>query len=167
MEFGIAAVHGVNNFVWSKLKSELGWKTSDYNGLIPITTPQQMQEFNDMNQPYIMYNYRTSTVGGRYGEKEEFVVYSINAPNESDIRETLGLLDYYLGGQDKSAELINDHVYAMDPNPYSTFDYKSVIVRSGTGAEPTTQEGGLVDGTFEFAVRYTSSRVLGFEPTLP
>ncbi len=163
MDFSISAVHGVNRFVWSKLQSDLGWKSSDYGGLIPITTPQQQQELNDMNRPYLMYNYRTSTVGGMYGYKEEYVIYSINSPTESDVRKVLGLLDYYLSGQDKSAELINDYVYSLNPNPYKQFDYKSLSVRSGSGAEPTTQEGGLMDGTFEYTIRFTSSRLLGFE----
>lgn len=163
MDFSVSAVHGVNSFIWTKLQDHLGWKKEDYNGLTPITTPQHIQEFNDMSKPYIVYNYRTATVGGQYGYKEEYAVYSINSPKESDIRKALGLFDYYLSGQDASAELINDYLRNLPSNSFNHFDYKSIISRSGAGAEPTTQEGGLVDGTFEFNIRYTSSRLLGFE----
>lgn len=162
INFDAAAVHGVNSFLWSKIKADLGWKEADYGGVIPMTTPQQMQEFNDMGKPYIVYNYRIGTVGGDYGYKEEYVVYSINAPTEGEVRRALNLVDYYLGAMDTSADIVNDHVIALPNNPFSEFDYKSIISRSATGATPATQEGGLMDGSYEFSIRYTSSRLMGF-----
>lgn len=163
IDFNAGAVHGVNSFVWSKLQSDLGWKQSDYRGLTPITTPQQQAEFNDMGKPYILYNYRVGNVGGsNYAYKEEYVVYLINSSRDSDIRKVLNLLDYYLSGMDESASLINE--YLKSNNAFRQFDYKSVMSRGGQGATPTDQEGGIMDGTYEFAIRYTSERVLGFNP---
>lgn len=163
--FDASAIHGVNSFLWSKIKEEFGWKESDYGGVVPITTPQQSQEFNDMGKPYIIYNYRTSTVGGQYGYKEEFAGYLVNSTKDSDIRKVLNLMEYYLGGEDKSAELINDYMATLpDTNPFREFDYKSLRTAQATGASPTDQEGGIMDGRFEFSIRYTSARALGFIP---
>ena len=162
--FDSSAVHGVNRFIWSKLQDDLGWKLSDYNGKVPITTPQQQAEFNDDGAPYIIYNYRIATVGGSYGYKEEYVVYQINSSNEADIRKALNLIDYYLGAMDESATVINDYVSALNPNPFSDFDYKSILPRGASGAAPTDQEGGIMDGSYEFSIRYTSDRVMGFIP---
>lgn len=167
--FDSAAVHGVNNFIWKKLQDDLGWKSSDYGGVAPMTTPQMQQEFNDAGAPYIIYNYRIATVGGVYGYKEEYVVYQVNSSRESDIRKALNLIDFYLGGMDESATLVNDHVHVLDldPNPFEQFDYKSILPRGASGAAPTDQEGGLMNGSYEFAIRYTSSRHLGFIPAWP
>lgn len=162
--FDSSAVHGVNRFIWSKLQSDLGWKASDYGGKIPMTTPQQQAEFMEDGSPYVVYNYRTAMVGGSYGYKEEYVIYQIISPKESDIRKALNLIDYYLGGMDESATLVNDYVSTLDPNPFDLFDYKSIIPRGASGASPTDQEGGIMDGSYEFAIRYTSDRVLGFIP---
>lgn len=164
--FEASAIHGVNSFVWSKLQEEFGWTAKDYGGRIPITTPQQSQEFNDLGKPYILYNYRMSTVRGTYGYKEDHARYQVNSPKESDIRKTLNLLDYYLGSQDASGSLINDYIHSLPaPNSYREFEYKTIMTPQGSGANPTGQEGGIMDGAFEFSIRYTTSRMLGFIPT--
>ena len=164
MSFKVSAVHGVNAFLWGKLQSHLGWKASDYGGMRPFTTPQQQPEFNDMGKPYIVYNYRTGTVGGLYGFKEDYVVYQINSVDEEDIREAINVMDLYLGANDISAELINNFTSQTGGEPYRLFDYKSLLPRGGSGAAPSDQEGGITNGTYEVAIRYTSERVLGFIP---
>ena len=164
MDFKAAAVHGVNSFIWSKLQEDLGWTA--VNGLVPITTPQETPEFQDAGQPYIIYNYSTSNVEGNYGIKNQTVVYAIMSPRESEVREGLNLVEYYLGGEDLSAEDVNAHVETVTGQPFSQFDYKSITAKQSTGGAPTEQEGGFMDSRFEFTIKYTSSRVRGFEPTV-
>ena len=166
IDFDASGVHGVNRFVWSAIKAHTGATEQQYGGLIPMTTPQQTQEFNDMGLPYIIYNYRIGVVPGNPGIKSETVVYSVNAPDEGEVREILNIIDYYLSGMDESAEILNDYINGLsDPlrDIFGDFDYKSIIPAGGlTGATPGTQEGGILDGRYEFTIRYTSSRVLGF-----
>lgn len=164
IDFDASGVHGVNRFVWAAIKAHTGATEQQYGGLIPMTTPQQTQEFNDMGLPYIIYNYRIGVVAGNPGIKTETVVYSVNAPDEGEVREILNIVDYYLSGMDESAEVLNDFINEPDiPAVFKEVDYKSIIPAGGlTGPTPGTQEGGIMDGRYEFTIRYTSSRVLGF-----
>ena len=170
-DFRVAATHGVNNFLWDRLQEDLGWDRSNYGGMIPITTPQQQQEFSDGDDPYIVYNYSMNTLGTNYVYKEEsalYVIYSGGPNAESQVRETIHLFEYYLSSQDDSARIINDYIWSLpESSPFRAFQYHSILGRGFSGATPPDQEGGITDAQANVAIRYTRDDTLDRFTVLP
>ena len=170
-DFRAAATHGVNAFLWSRLQEDLGWDKNDYGGLIPITTPQQQQEFNDLDLPYIVYNYKINTTSTSYALKQESAIYVIygNGPNaDSSVRETLHLLEYYFSSMDDSARVVSEYIWSLpDDSPFRKFHYQSIIPRGFSGAAPPDQEGGIMDAQANIDIVYTRDSTLDRFTILP
>ena len=171
VDFRAAAVHGINSFLWWRLQEDLGWDKENYRGMVPITTPQQQQEFNDSSYPYIIYNYRMNTPSTNYVYKEDSILYVIigNGPSaEGDVRQALHLMEYYFSSMDDSAAVVNDYISTLPTDsPFKAFDYKSIIPRGFNGADPPDQEGGITDAQANINVRYTNDRILTKGMVLP
>lgn len=147
--------HGLNKYIWHRLKTELGWKESDYNGLIPITTPQQQPEFNALNKPYIVYSYSLQGNGGEWWIKRETAVYTIFSASPSEIRQAVNIIYNVLGRLDESAEEVNKFIAANGSADNKKFDYKSIASSGAQSPEPSVSEGGRHDGRVIVAMEYT------------
>src|SRR6476469_3282185 len=102
-----SGVHGINLYLWQRLKDELEWSASNYGGLIPITTPQQQPEFNSFNFPYIVYSYTPQGTGPDWLIENEVVAYTIFSANSSDIRKALNVMKASLNRFDETAADLN------------------------------------------------------------
>lgn len=154
---------GLNKFLWDRLQKELGWKASDYGGMIPITTPQSMKQFEQFNKPYIVYNYRSVPVNkDDYFIRQDQVAYAVYSQNESDIRAVVNLMNYIFDRRDASAYAINTWI---STTPLLSGDatlakindkitYFSVWVVNSDSPQPPNQEGGRLDGSLVLQVRY-------------
>lgn len=154
-KWDLAGVHGVRRWMWQILQAELGWQTSDYGGLVPITTPAQQPQLNDYSGPYIVYNYAEQSAGEDYFIKEEQAAFAIYSANEEDIRRVLNILVAYFGRYDDSAADLNRFLATQYNAFYKNFDYKNIRVLSTSGANAPTQEGGRQDGLIILRYRYT------------
>ena len=155
--YDLNATHVLNKFLWQLLQNKLGWNTATYGGLIPIVEGGQAPELNQINAPYIVYNY---TVQGLTDTmlKQEQVAYTIYSPIESDIRSFVGLIEDSLNREDDSAKDINSYIGLMiSTSPYQNFDFKWTRMMSGSGAQPPLQEGGRLDGVVVIRMCYTVS----------
>lgn len=157
ISYALSAVHVINKFLWSELQTGLGWNTTTYNGLIPITGPGQEPEFNQIDAPYIVYNY---TIQGLQDTmlKQEQIVYSIYSADESDIRSFINMITDLLDREDDSASDINLYVDSLgSSSPYHNFDIKWTRVTTSSGSSAPYQEGGRMDGVVVVRVCYTIS----------
>lgn len=155
--YALNATHVLNKFIWQMLKNNLGWNVSNYGGLIPITASGQEPEFNQINAPYIVYNYTTQGTPDTM-LKQEQIAYTIYSSNESDIRSFINLMDDILNREDDSAKDVNSYVDALDINsPHHNFDFKWIRMMSGSSAQPPLQEGGRMDGIVVMRLCYAIS----------
>lgn len=154
-----SGVHGINLYLWQRLKDELGWSASNYGGLIPITTPQQQPEFNAFNFPYIVYSYTPQGTGPDWLIEGEVAAYTIFSANSADIRKAVNVLKSSLNRFDETAKDVNDFVStsSLATADIKAFDYKSIRVTSASGPQPPAQEGGRQDGNVIVSYRYTHS----------
>ena len=148
-------VHGLNKYLWSRIKTELSWKESDYGGLVPITTPQQQPEFNSYNKPYIVYSYTLQGTGPEWWMKREVAIYTIFSASPADVRQAVNLIDGALGRYEDSANAVNDYIQANGSADNKQFDYKIITTSQANGPEPSTSEGGRHDGRIVVAMEYT------------
>lgn len=154
--YALNAVHGVNRFLWQEIQSTLGWTSTNYGGLVPITVPAQQPEFNAYTSPYIVYNYAIQ--GPHDIIKQEQITYAIYSSREEDIRNVINLMDDLFGREDDSARDLNSYTdsQAVD-SPLRDFDYKWTKLISASGAQPPIQEGGRMDGLVILRVGFTVS----------
>lgn len=152
-----SAVHGLNKYIWSKLKTELGWQESHYNGLVPITTPQQQPEFNAIDRPYIVYGFSPQATGPDWLLEGEIIAYTVFSTQSSDIRQAVNVIKAALNRFDESAKDVNAYIKANGTVDNKAFDYKSIRITSATGPEPSLSEGGRQDGAIVVSVMYTHS----------
>jgi len=165
-KWGLAGIHGINKYVWSLLQSELGWNTTTYGGLIPITVPQQEPEFNAINAPYLVYGYtKSSRSKDVYVLETETAAYSIYSASEEDIRRVVNLLSTKLNKLDDTANDINTYISANGSQANKEFDYKWVKCMSAQGSQPSIQIGGRFDGAVIVRYEYTQYKVT--DPGVP
>lgn len=162
-------VHGLNKYVWSEIKSKLGWTEADYGGLIPITTPQQQPEFNAIDKPYIVYSYTLQGTDTLHAYEEEIVAYTIFSTQSADIRKAVNVIRSALNRFDSSAADVNLYlnggkvfengswktIAAAGSADNKAFDYKYIRVTQASGPEPSITEGGRQDASIIVAMRYT------------
>lgn len=155
--YDLSGVHGLNKFIWSKLKSELGWDTANYGGLVPIVTAGQQPEFNNYNAPYVIYNYSHQSGGEDFWITEEQVSYVVYSASEKDIRQFINVVREWLNRRDESAGYVNDwlRVGTNGSDENKRFDYKYTYVISTSGAQPPVSEGGRMDGMVIARIAYT------------
>lgn len=154
-DWDYTGVHGLNKYIWSRLKSELGWKEADYNGLIPLATPQQQPEFNALNKPYIVYSYTISGSSPDWWRKREIAIYTIFSANTADVRKAVNLIEAVLGRYDESAKEVNKYVQEFGSVDNKKFDYKIITTTQASGPEPSLSEGGRHDGRVIVSMEYT------------
>lgn len=154
-KWSLSGIHGINKYVWSLLQTELGWTTTPYGGLIPITTPQQQPEFNALNAPYLVYTYAKTTTGEDFLLESETAAYTIFSAKESDIRRVVNLLTAKLNRYDDTADDVNNYIAGNGSSDHKQFDYKYISVLSAQGPQPSAQEGGRHDGLVLIRFRYT------------
>lgn len=156
----LAGIHGVRRYIWSLLQNELGWKTSDYKGLVPLVTAQQQPEFAELGKPYIVYNYSHVNPGEQFWVGQEMASFEIYSVDEQDVREVINLLEEYFEALDDSAKLLNHWIAVNGTDENKKYDYKWTRVVSTVGAVPAGQEGGLNSGNIAISYAYTrTSRV--------
>ena len=150
-----SAVHGLNKYLWAKLKEELQWSESNYGGLVPITTPQQQPEFNSYNAPYIVYGYNPQATGPDWYLDGEIIAYTIFSASSADIRRAVNVMKAAFNRFDESAVDVNNYIRANGTADNKLFDYKAIRLVSAGGPEPSLTEGGRQDGSVVISVMYT------------
>lgn len=145
-KWDVSSAPGVNKYLWHLLQTELGWSIDNYNGLVPITDPQQQPEMLEFDAPFIVYNWSLQATGTLYVEQEEQIAYAIFSREEKDIRQAVNLINNYFNRFDDSAKDVNAYVAANGSDLNKKFDYKYLRVLSSSGAQPSAQEGGRMDG---------------------
>jgi|ERR1044072_1047833 hypothetical protein len=148
-------VHGLNKYIWKRIQDELGWVTSDYGGLTPITTPQQQPEFNAFDKPYIVYGYTLQGTNTLFPVQGEVVTYTVFSTQSADIRKAVNLINSALNRFDESARDVNNYIAANGSDDNKAFDYKFIRVNQATGPEPAVTEGGRQDGSVIVSMEYT------------
>lgn len=154
-KWDLTGVHGLNKFLWDKLKTELEWDAANYGGLIPIVPAGQQPELNDYSAPYIVYNYSHQSPGDEFLIQEEQVAYAIYSSNEADIRRCINVIIEYLKREDESAGMVNNWLHVNGSTENKRFDYKYTRVISTFGAQPPISEGGRMDGSVILRIAYT------------
>lgn len=155
-DYSLNAVHAANHYLWSKLQSELGWSSSNYSGLTPITVAQQQPEFTGFDKPFIVYSYSVDPIGTSTWEKSETCAYSIFSADEEDIRKTINLMVSLFKDYDESADRLNSWINSNLTTKYKKFDFKYVRLMAGSGSQPAEQEGGRMDGLVVINYTYTT-----------
>lgn len=161
MNYDASGIHPVRGMLWKLLQTEFGWKKEDYGGLIPVLTPQQQPEMNEIAKPYLVYNYSHQMSDVDYYINEEqatFLIYSGTADSgEDDIRRVINLMREAFKGMDDSARMLNDWIAnSPDSNAeFKKFDFKWIRIVSTIGAGPAQEEGGKQSGMVTIRYRYT------------
>lgn len=154
--YDLNAVHAANHYLWSKIQSELGLSTADYNGLVPITVAQQQPEFTAFSKPFLVYSYTVDPIGTSSWEKSETCAYSIFSADEADIRRIINLMVRLFKNYDESANQVNSWVGQNLDGRYQDFDFKYTRIASASGSQPAEQEGGRMDGLVIVNYTYTT-----------
>lgn len=154
-DWDYTGTHGLNKYIWSRIKAELGWKESDYGGLVPITTPQQQPEFNAIDKPYIVYSYTLSGTGSEWWLKREVAIYTVYSSQPADVRRAVNVISSTLGRLDESAAVVNAYIATSGSADNKKFDYKTITTSQASGPEPSVSEGGRHDGRVIVAMEYT------------
>ena len=164
-DWDLSAVHGLRRYMWQALQDELEWEPANYSivrdgqtvQVVPIVTPEQQPELNDLYWPYIVYSYAKKQSGDLFVLEGEIVSFTIYSTRQIDINRALNLFDAKLDKRDESARELNDYIRA---NPdlddrYKAFDYKTLWVSGMQGPQPITEEGGRRDGLINVNITYT------------
>jgi hypothetical protein len=143
--------------MWYLLKTELAWSETNYNGMVPITTPEEQPEFANFTEPYIVYGYARGPNNKGWYVETEMAHFSIYSPDSRKINAALSMLASKLDRQDDAAKALNNFIY--DPtngldDRYKDFDFKVVSVSSVEGPAPSAQEGGRRDGRLTVRMEY-------------
>lgn len=164
-DWDLSAVHGLRQYMWSLLQTELGWLPADYEvtkdgqqvRLVPIVTPEQQPELNDLDEPYIVYAFSKKQSSNLYVLDGEIATFTIYSRQEVDIRRVLNLFDAKFDKRDDSAREINNWIKAQSglDDRYKDFDYKTLWVSGAQGPQPVTEEGGRRDGLININITYT------------
>ena len=166
-KWDLSGIHGIRQWIWGILQAELGWKKTEYGGLVPITTPAQQPELNNYSGPYLVYNYAQQTGGEDFWITEEQAAFAVYSQTEEDIRRVLNVISAYLNRRDQSAQELNDYLKSLNNPFYKDIDYKYTYVLSTSGANAPTQEGGRQDGLFILRYAYVFSEPGVASVTLP
>lgn len=160
------ATFGVNKYLWAQLQNHLGWNKSNYGGMTPITTPQDQKVFQAFEAPYIVYNFKSNaSTKDNYMMRGDQIAYAIYSTKESDVRAAVNLLTYLFDRMDNSAADVNawmDHEYnTTSDNTLKAIkdkiDFKSTWVLDSDASQPSTEEGGRLDGYLVLQTRYTDA----------
>jgi hypothetical protein len=154
-DYKISGVHPIRRVIWSLLKNELGWDAANYNGAVPVVTPQEQPELNYGEYPYVIYNYSFQPSGVNHLIKEEQATFVIHGPKDSEIRAALNLIDSYFSSYDDSANYVNWWIEDHGSDNYKRFNFKWIRVVTGSGAGPTEQEAGSQDAYITLRYQYT------------
>lgn len=152
-----AGAHVVRKYIWHLLQQELGWNSSNYGGLTPITTPEQQPEFNNFDYPYIVYSYSRTATSNLWALEGEVMALTIFSKSGGAIDEVVNLLGTKLNKRDETAKDINLFISASEASDsfYRNFDFKSFSVTGAQGPQAVTTEGGRRDGYVTLSYAYT------------
>lgn len=178
-DYKLSAIHPLRRVLWSLLRTELGWDPADYDGLVPILTPQQQPEFNLLSKPYIVYNYGGQGSGEQYWLREEQATFVIYSEDEEEIRDVITMMEKWFSGYDLSADYVNKWISqfgrgayedgATEASGHKQFNFKWVRVVSTIGAGPSQQEGGRQSGVVTLRYQFTQDPTINIgssQPTL-
>lgn len=162
-DYSLSGIHVINNFVWARLQSVLGWTTildagSGIN-LVPIVVAQQQPELTNSDKPFIVYSYAPAGRDNSLGLQMEQAAYVVYSENETEIRSAINYLVDLLDRQDWTAANINDYIRGLPANTFNNrrkvFEFKNVEVLSAGGPEEAVQEGGRQSGSIVIRYQYT------------
>lgn len=148
--------YAMKSYVWKLLQVNLGWKSSDYQGAIPIIPNAQQPEFVRMGKPFLTYGSADQPVGHLYVHRTASLAYNIYSTKPDEVVKTVNLLTETLSRQDDSAKDINEWLDKeaagrnVDRNVWIT----STRTMMSETPEPTDAEGGLVAGYVLLTVQY-------------
>lgn len=155
--WNLSGVHGLRHYMWYLLQTELGWSAANYNGMVPITTPEEQPEFMDFNAPYIIYGYARANNPRAWLIESEVAHFRVFSTVGKDIIAALSMLSSKLDRQDEAAKALNNYVNdpanSLDAR-YKDFDYKAIWVNSVEGPSPSHEEGGRRDGRMTVRMDY-------------
>lgn len=161
-KWDLMATHGLRQYIWSLLQSELGWSLSNYHDpvknvdYVPIVAAEQQPEMNQFEAPYLVYAYSKKMSGNLHvieGEVAAFVVY---AKTTTEINQVLNLLAAKFDRRDESAQNLNKWLKTSGlDQQYKNFDYKTMWVSGFQGPQPALETGGRRDGSITINITYT------------
>jgi|SRR6476469_8144678 len=158
--YDVTAGSVLAQYVWNEVKNELGWKTSDYSGMIPVFPVQQQPEVNSMTVPFIVFNSGTNTINRLWLVETANVVFTIYSHKITDINQVTGLIVNRLKRMDESAATVNEFIASLDPVEYAAikeFEFKTIMITGASGAQPSLQEGGRHDGDVMIQAAYVKN----------
>lgn len=168
-DFKLSGIHPIRRYLWDVIQNELGWETKRYRSAVPLITPQQSPEFNDLGAPYIVYNYAHMPPGTDYYVNREQAIFTIYSGDEAEVRECVNLMYDYFKAHDDSAKLVNKWIMENGSDAHKRFNYLNIRVTSSLGPRPARQEGGRHEGTVSIHYEYTKEDNIdyGLWPVLP
>src|SRR6478752_3536798 len=87
-------------YLWYKAKTELGWSTDNYGGLIPVVPVQQQPELNSSTGPFVVFGQAFDAISPMHLLQTETVAFTIYSQNIDDINSLTNLLVFNLKGFD-------------------------------------------------------------------
>lgn len=173
-DYELSAVHGVNRYLWEKIKTEKVWDlgttpaASRYaNNWTPIIPTQQLPEFNAMidagdnagGVPFIIYNWTTVPgTGTQWWLETDNIVYLVYSQSEAEIRKVSNLMKDIFKKQDQAGQAVTDYVKTLGSAKLNVFDYKNINITSSGGPLPMENEGGRLEAVATIRVTYTVNR---------
>lgn len=153
------ATYALNSYVWKLLEANLGWKKSDYNGLIPIIPLSQQPELMETGRPFIVYSSNLYPSTHLYALKSESVAYTIYATSVAEANNIAGLLTNVFERQDEAADDVNQWLKTEQAgrNVSRNISFGTIKNSMAQKAEPTEEEGGFVAAFVLLETKYTET----------
>jgi hypothetical protein len=117
-----------------------------------------------MTGPYVVFSSALDPVSTLWLLESETIGITTYSPSINDVNEIINLAVDEFKRWDESARDVNRFIDSL-PSPefdkFRRFDFKTIRFMGGTGAQPSLQEAGRVDG--DVIIRATYTQYLGDE----
>ena len=155
----ITATHLVAQYLWSLMKSDLGYNAADYSSIAPFSVAGQQQELASFTKPFVIMGWSFQPVDNWLLERE-IASFTIFANDITDVNDFINLAVNKLKRLDDAAAAVNKWLSTASQtntslNVFKKFDIKSIQFRSATGPQPPMQEGGRHDGNIVVSILYS------------
>lgn len=163
----VPAVYGLNKFLWDRIESAGILTALDYGGLIPIVPTQETaalrqaidEQAGVKSAPYIVYSWYNNGFNQDWFRPVDTVVYVINSTDGKKLRELVLLIIDCFKRYDESALAVNEFIFGSDlSDEYKAYDYKSILLVSANGGQPTALDNEPMEALVTVRVQYTNER---------
>jgi len=147
----------VRAYIWQLLQTNLGWKSSDYDGLVPVVPVSEEPELTEYNKPYIVYGYAEApTYDNQHYCNRGSMTFLVYSTTIGEINAVMNVLSTALGREDDTARDINN--FTSRTEQFKGMRFGTVSLGFGEGPSPEESEGGrqsaLLNIRFEYFVDY-------------